>query len=186
MNEPKKPVGKKKLASVIGVASAAILLGVGNQTGFTERFEGMVLRGYLDPIGVLTKCAGDTYDVTLNKKYTLAECKESLEQGLVKHAEPVLKCAPYLKDKPFALAVAVDHNYHFGTFCGTSIDTAFKVGDYKTGCIRFNENAAGKPQWIYVKEKYDRVTREWSYKSLPGLVKRAAERRQICLLGIPK
>lgn len=186
MNEPKKPASKKKLASVVGASAAAILLGVGSQVGFTERFEGMVLRGYLDPIGIPTKCAGDTYDVTLNKKYTLEECKESLEQGLIKHAEPVLNCAPYLRDKPFALAASVDHNYHFGTFCGTSIDAAFKRGDYAEGCKRFNENAAGQPQWVFVKHKYDKASRTWSYKTLPGLVKRAAERRQLCLMGFNK
>jgi len=179
---PNKP-GKKTLAGVVGAGAAAILLGVGSQTGFTERFEGMVLTGYFDPIGVPTKCAGDTYNVKIGERYTLAECRESLEQGLIKHAEPVLKCAPYLRDKPFALAMAVDHNYHFGTFCGTSIDSAFKRGDYVTGCKRFNENAAGKPQWIYVKDKFDKATQTWSYKSLPGLIKRADARREVCMKG---
>lgn len=173
----------KTLASVIGASAAAILLGTANQTGFTERFEGMILTGYFDPIGVPTKCAGDTYDVEINKRYTLAECKVSLENGLIKHAEPVLKCAPYLREQPFALAMAVDHNYHFGTFCGTQIDQAFKRGDYVTGCKRFNEGPDGKPRWIYAKDKYDKTTKTWSYKTLPGLIKRAAARREVCMKG---
>ena len=53
----KKQPNKKTLAGVLGAGAAAILLGVAGQTGFTERFEGMVLRGYLDPIGVPTKLA---------------------------------------------------------------------------------------------------------------------------------
>lgn len=175
-----KPVNKKRLASVVGATAAAILIGVGSQVGFTERFEGMVLKGYKDPIGIPTKCAGDTYDVVLNKAYTLPECKESLERGLINHAEPVLKCAPYLKDKPYALAAAVDHNYHFGKFCGTSVDAAFKRGDYATGCKRFNENELGKPQWVYVKSAAG------GYRPLPGLVKRAAARRELCETGMPK
>lgn len=173
----------KTLAGVAGAAVATILIGAGSSVGFTERFEGMILTGYFDPIGVPTKCAGDTYDVVIGKRYSLAECKASLETGLIKHAEPVLKCAPYLKDKPFALAMAIDHNYHFGTFCGTSIDAAFKRGDYVTGCKRFNENAEGQPQWVYAKDKFDRVTKTWSYKTLPGLVKRAAARREVCMKG---
>lgn len=173
MNKP-----NKKLTDVIGASAAAILLGVGSQTGFTERFEGMVLYGYFDPIGVPTKCAGDTYDVEIGKRYTIEQCKESLEQGLIKHAEPVLKCAPYLKDKPFALAMAIDHNYHFGVFCGTSIDAAFRRGDYRTGCVRFNEKENGAPQWVFVKDG------NGGYKTLPGLVKRAAARREVCLKGV--
>lgn len=181
---------KKTLASTIGAAAAVILLGVGSQTGFTERFEGMVLWGYLDPIGVPTKCAGDTYNVVVGKRYTLEECKESLEQGLIKHAEPVLRCAPYLRQVgyPYALAAAVDHNYHFGTFCGTSIDREFKAGDYRTACARFNQKPNGSPQWIFVKDKWipakAGAAGYWTYKSLPGLVKRAAARRELCEKGL--
>jgi lysozyme len=175
MNKPKPT--KKKLAAVVGAAAATILLGTANETGFTERFEGWMLTGYFDPIGVPTKCAGDTYDVEIGKRYTEAECRESLEQGLIKHAEPVLKCAPYLKDKPFALAMAVDHNYHFGQFCGTSIDREFKAGNYRTACVRFNEKPSGSPQWVFVKDG------KGGFKTLPGLVKRAAARREVCLKG---
>jgi len=186
--ETENKQGKKTLAAVVGTGAAAILLGIGSQVGFTERFEGMVLRGYYDPIGVPTKCAGDTYNVQIDKRYTIEECRESLEQGLIKHAEPVLKCAPNLRTQgyPFALAAAVDHNYHFGTFCGTSIDSAFKRGDYATACKRFNERPNGTPQWVFVKDKFNRATQTWSYKTLPGLIKRAAARRELCEKGAAK
>lgn len=177
--------GKKTLAATVGAGAAAILLGIGSQTGFTERFEGMLLFGHLDPIGIPTKCAGDTYNVVVGKRYTLEECKQSLEQGLINHAEPVLRCAPYLRTVgyPFALAAAVDQNYHMGAFCGTSIEREFKAGNYATACARFNEKPSGEPQWIYVKDKYDKRTQSWSYKSLPGLVKRASARRELCSKG---
>ncbi|BCP56332.1 hypothetical protein K32_49490 [Kaistia sp. 32K] len=178
--------GQKTLAATIGAGATAILLGVGSQVGFTERFEGMVLRGYLDPIGIPTKCAGDTYNVTVGKRYSLEECKESLELGLIRHAEPVLRCAPHLKTigYPYFLAAAIDQNYHMGSFCGTSMDQAFKAGNYRVACVRFNEKPNGQPQWIYVKDKYNPVTKAWSYKSLPGLVTRAAARRELCEKGL--
>ena len=174
-NKPQPSIGKKTLASVVGAGVAAILLGSAGNTGFTEKFEGMVLRGYLDPVGIPTKCAGDTYDVVVGKRYSIEECRASLEQGLIKHAEPVLKCAPYLKDigYPFFLAAAIDQNYHTGQFCNTSMDREFRAGNYQTACIRFNERPDGKPQWIYAKGKV-----------LPGLVKRAAARRELCTLGL--
>lgn len=180
---------KKTLAATIGVAAAAILLGVSGEVGFTEKFEGMVLRGYLDPIGIPTKCAGDTYDVELGKRYTLSECKESLEQGLIKHAEPVLKCAPYLKSNSFFLAAATDHNYHMGKFCGTTMEKTFADGNYVDACKRFNTNPSGTPAWVFVKEekKYNGGKFVgYTYKTLPGLVKRASARRELCEMGLKK
>lgn len=187
-NDNRSHPGKKSLATTVGIAAASILLGVAGQTGFTERFEGMVLRGYLDPVGIPTKCAGDTYNVEVGKRYSLAECKKSLEDGLIKHAEPVLKCAPHLKDNPYFLASAVDHNYHFGRFCGTTIDKTFKSGDYVEACKRFNTNADGSPAWVFVKDKPIRDQSgkivSYTYKTLPGIIKRAAARRELCEKGL--
>lgn len=173
------PNQNKKLATVIGAAAAAILMGVGSQVGFTEKFEGMVLKGYRDPVGIPTKCAGDTYDVELGKRYTLQECKESLEKQLVAHAEPVLRCAPYLKERTFFLAAAVDHNYHTGRFCGSTLEKTFKAGDYVEACKRFNTNPDGSPAWIYAT---DQKTKQKIV--LGGLVKRASARRELCEKGL--
>lgn len=186
--ENKNPgLGKKSLVATVGVAAAGILMGVAGNIGFTERFEGMVLKGYKDPIGIPTKCAGDTYDVELGRKYTLAECKESLERQLVNHAEPVLKCAPYLKNNPFFLAAAVDHNYHFGRFCGTTIDKTFASGNYAEACKRFNTNSDGTPAWIFVKTPTKHENGKfigYTYSTLPGLVKRSQARRDLCEKGL--
>ena len=182
-----KRTGNRKLNTVIGAGAAAILIGVGSQVGFTERFEGMFLYGYYDPIGIPTKCAGDIYNVEIGKRYTKEECRVSLEQGLIKHAEPVLKCAPYLKDNPFFLAAAIDHNYNFGKFCGTTVDREFKAGNYVQACNRFNSNADGSLAWSFVKDKKivaadGKVT--YTYKTLPGLIKRAGARKELCIKGL--
>lgn len=184
MTEPaqKKPASKKTLAGVVGATAASILIGYGSNIGFTERFEGMVYTGYFDPIGIPTKCAGDTYDVEIGKRYTKAQCQESLEQGLIKHAEPVLRCTVGLEKHPFILAASVDHAYHFGpvAFCGSTIAKDINRGDYKSACRGFNQSATGAPQWQFVKDKLDKTTGKWTYKPLPGLVKRAAARRELC------
>lgn len=177
---------KKTLISTIGVGASVILLGIGNQLGFTERFEGMVLKGYSDPVGIPTKCAGDTYNVEIGKRYTMEECRESLEQGLLKHSEPVLRCAPELAGNKFFLAAAIDQAYNLGAanFCGTSIEKAFARGDNKTACKLFNTKLDGiTPAWVYVKDGKDE-NGNWKYKTLPGLVKRAAARRELCEMGL--
>ncbi len=178
--QSKNSTTKKTLAGVVGVAAAAILF------QFIPAKEGVVHRGYIDPIGIPTKCMGDTRDVVVGKIYTPAECLLSMESSLINHAEPVLKCTPGIKDKPLVLAAAVSFAYNLGAvaYCTSSIAQNFNKGDLATGCKRFNENAAGKPQYIYVKDKYDKVLKKWTYKSLPGLITRRAEERAMCEKGL--
>lgn len=186
-NPTPTPSNRKTLVATVGVVAAGIIMGTTPYFKGTEFYEGMVLRGYLDPIGIPTKCAGDTYGVEVGKRYTLQECKESLERQLVNHAEPVLKCAPYLRDKPFFLAAAVDHNYHMGKFCGTTMEKEFKAGNYVEACKRFNTNPSGTPAWVYVKDKKSYNNGAfigYTYKTLPGLVIRAKARRELCEKGL--
>ncbi len=177
---------KKTLVSTIGIGAAALLLGVGNHIGFTQRFEGFVLKGYLDPVGIPTKCIGDTYDVEVGKPYTNQECKESLERGLLQHSEIVLKCAPELAGNEFFLAASIDLAYNVGaeTFCNSSIEKAFAKGDNKNACKFFNTKIDGvTPAWVYVKDGKDSAG-NWKYKTLPGLIKRANARRELCEMGL--
>lgn len=92
-----------------------------------------------------------------------------LVQQLAIHGKRVLRDAPYLKGHPYALAASVDFDYNTGRFAGSSMDRAFRMGQWETGCKRFNENAAGQPQWVYA-----------AGEELPGLVRRAAARRALC------
>ncbi len=178
----KNSTSKKTLVSLVGVATAAILY------TFTPSFEGRVLGGYLDPVGIPTKCYGDTYNVIVGKAYTDAECKESLEKQLIAHAEPVLKCTPMIRNNIYFLAAAVDHAYQYGgpSYCGSSIAAEFNRGNFAVACKRFNENAEGKPQYIYVKQKFDKEANKWIYKTLPGLIRRSAARRELCEKGVLK
>jgi lysozyme len=160
---------KKTLAGVVGAAAAALLLTV------VPQFEGVVLRGYLDPVGIPTKCMGDTSDVVVGKRYSEAECRESLETQLIAHAEPVLKCTPGLKGRTYQLGAAVSFAYNIGTgaYCGSTTAKRFNAGDYRGACKAMNESDSGKQQWV---TSGGRV--------LPGLVKRRATERAICERGL--
>lgn len=169
----------KGLAATVGVGAAALLL------SYVPMFEGMVLRGYKDPIGIVTACAGHTKTAVFGRAYSRDECLVILEHDLIDHAKPVLKCSPILKDKPYQLAAATSFAFNFGTnaYCTSSIARAFNAGDFVTACKRFNENALGQPQWVSVKDKYVRQadgTYRWTYKVLPGLVKRRGVERAMC------
>ncbi len=163
------PSKNKTLAGCVGIACAALLVAV------VPKFEGTVLRGYLDPVGIPTKCMGDTDDVIIGKNYTTAECIASLDQQLIAHAEPVLSCTPTLQGHTYQLAAAVSFAYNIGSsaYCSSTAAKRFNAGDYRGACKAFNESDAGRPQWITAQGKV-----------LPGLVKRRAAERALCETGL--
>lgn len=151
------------VAATIGLSAAAILV------PFVAGHEGEVLQGYLDPVGVATKCYGDTNDVVAGKAYTQDECLQSLASQLVAHAEPVLVCAPGVASSPEMTAAFVSLAYNIGTsaFCRSTVVRLYKAGDYAGAC-------AAIEMWKYA-----------GGKALPGLVKRRADERRLCERGVP-
>ncbi|MBN3822366.1 lysozyme [Burkholderia sp. Ac-20384] len=158
-------VPRKTLVSVVGAAAAAILFSI------VPKFEGTKLFGYLDPVGIPTKCMGDTTNVVVGQRYSEAECRESLERQLIAHADPVLKCTPGLKGHTYQLAAAVSWAYNIGqsAYCGSTTAKRFNAGDWKGACRAMNEADNGRPQWVTA-----------GGRVLPGLVKRRAEERALC------
>lgn len=162
------------LVSLIGVP-AALLLAID-----VPKDEGIVLKGYRDPAGIATKCMGDTYDVTVGKRYTMAECTESTAKQLLAHAAPVMKCAPSLRHAaPEAIYASVSYAYNAGPgrFCrdwrnrkGVVIHRAagplFEAGKWRDGCL-----ALGRPTTA-------------GGKVYPGLVKRRKKEVAACLEGL--
>ncbi|SEU36096.1 lysozyme [Burkholderia cepacia] len=158
-------VPKKTLASVVGAAAAALLFSM------VPKFEGLELVARPDPIGIITACNGDTKDVHAGQRFTPAECHARLEQRLIEHAEPVLKCTPGLKGHTNQLAAAVSFAYNVGAtaYCGSTTAKRFNAGDWKGACRAMNEADNGRPQWVTA-----------GGRVLPGLVKRRAEERALC------
>jgi lysozyme len=85
---------KTKLIATVGAGCCAILL------NYVPQFEGTILRGYKDPIGIVTACTGHTKTAVLGRPYTPAECEELLQVDLIKHAKPVL-VRPIRSPPPF-------------------------------------------------------------------------------------
>lgn len=150
--------GNKTLKATVGAGVAAVLL------AYVPDFEGVILRGYKDPIGIVTACAGHTKTAMLGRPYTPAECLVLLERDLVEHAEPVLACTPSLKDKPGPLAGAVSLAFNIGTgaYCRSTAARRFNAGDIAGGCKAFE-------MWTKA-----------GGRVLPGLVKRRAIERAMC------
>ena len=94
-------MGKIKYRKIPGkvAASAALiaLLGAGVaalSVDMIADFEGYVPEAYQYPVGIWTKCFGDTADVVPGARYTFDQYLNSLNAAVYAHAGPVLRCVP--------------------------------------------------------------------------------------------
>lgn len=159
-------IGKVRLVGCVGAICTATLLTC------VPMFEGTVDHSYRDPVGIVTSCTGHTGpELKVGQKFTKEQCQEQLIADLLKHAEPVLKCTPGLKDQPYRLAASVSFAFNEGVtaYCDGPIGRHFRAGDYEGGCRNFNESDTGRPQYITADGKV-----------LAGLVRRRAYERAMC------
>ena len=147
----------RPLHASVGAAGAALLL------FHVPQFEGMVLRGYKDPIGIVTACAGHTKTAVLGKPYTRDECEALLVQDLSEHAEGVFSCvtAP-MTVWEVAAFTSFTYNVGVSAFCGSTLVRKFNDGNAAGACAELS-------RWTKA-----------GGQELPGLVKRRAIERAMC------
>lgn len=128
-NPPNRPASKS-LVGLVGATAATLI------TLTVTQWEGTVTRGYLDPIGIPTKCTGDTTNVVVGRYYSDLECRASLDKQLLAHAGPVVACTPGLNGRPYETAASVSLAYNIGTagFCKSTAARLFNARDYRGGC----------------------------------------------------
>lgn len=136
--------------------------------------EGLRQYAYYDPPGVLTVCYGSTTNVERGKKYSLAECKARLDAEMLAAVETVDRCVPSAPES--VLAAFSDAVYNLGPTiaCDTRKSTAARnlaAKDWAGACDQL-------PRWN--KARVAGVAVE-----LPGLTKRRAAERDVCLSGLP-
>jgi len=181
-----KPVGKKTLAGVIGSVAAAAALFVlvpkeesgrtvtatvnADQSVTVQHVAGkQYLKAYLDIVRVPTACDGITKGVRMGQTFTPAQCNQMLEEELIAHAEPIIRCIPKLHGRTNQVIAAVSLSYNIGTagFCKSSIAKLWNAGQWRAGCERFA------------------LFRMAGGRVVQGLVNRRARERAICLTGLP-
>lgn len=124
-------------------------------------FEGLVLRPYRDPVGILTVCYGET--AAEMRRYSPAECRDLLEQSARKHAADIEPCLPGgLPERVYAASVSFAYNVGAQAFCGSTMARKLRAGDLPGACAELS-------RWVYAKGQL-----------LPGLVKRRAAERAMC------
>lgn len=145
---------RKVPGKIVAGAALVALLGAGAANLTLETvadFEGYVPEAYQDPVGIWTKCWGDTYDVTPGATYTFDECVRSLNKQVLKHAKPVMECVPELRERDDlvkASFVSMAYNVGVNGFCKSSVARKANAGDWRGACERIGQiykTAGGKP-----------------------------------------
>lgn len=156
------------LTAIVGALAASVLY------VSIPADEGMVYVGYLDIARIPTKCAGDTSDVVVGKRYSPEECRASLDRQLVAHAKPVMECVPQLKaaGRDYQRAASVSLAYNIGTraFCNSTAAKRFRAGDWRGGCDAFLP--------------WDKARVKGVLRPVKGLTLRRQRERAMCLRGL--
>lgn len=151
-----------------------IALAIAAATAIAVPAEGLRQYAYYDPPGILTVCWGSTTNVVANRHYSVEECRERLEIDMLRAVETVEGCRPGLPGP--VLAAFSDAVFNIGprVACDLKASTAarlLKEGRYREACdqlLRWNKaKVAGQ------------------LVELPGLTKRRAKERELCLTGAP-
>ena len=156
-------VPQSRLGRSAGVAAIAVVL-VGG-------FEGMKTVAYLDPVGIPTHCFGETRGVKLGDVATPDQCKAMLRNRLEEDSAGIDRCLPPdVPDPSYIAFLSAAYNIGVPAFCSSSMAKRTRAGDLEGGC-----NAL--PLW-------DKVTIHGVKVALPGLTRRRAEERALCLTGV--
>jgi lysozyme len=152
-------VSRLKTGAVITVTLVALIGG----------FEGLRLAAYRDPVGIPTICFGETKGVKMGQKKTREECDAMLVESMREHEKGMLKCIKNpdaLKDGAYGAFLSFTYNVGVGAFCKSTLAKKVNAGDVRGAC---NELM-----------KWDKA----KGIRLPGLTRRRAEERQLCMRGL--
>lgn len=119
-------VGAKVAAGLSAATISAAAVFVGN-------FEGMRTRPYVDPVGILTVCFGETEGVKPTDRYTPQQCREMLEARLPDYWEPVREClgndTEEMPDTRKIALISFTYNVGGSAFCKSTLLRKLKAGD---------------------------------------------------------
>ena len=135
--------------------------------------EGLRQWAYLDPPGIPTICFGSTTGVKMGDFRTVPECKALLTKEMSDVITFVDACRPGLPIP--VLAAFSDAAYNLGpkVACDDARSTAarmLRAGDYGGACNQLT--------------RWDKASIAGVTVALPGLTKRRAIERELCLTGV--
>ena len=148
--------------SALGLSAALALTG-----GTIAVHEGYVPGTYVDPVGIITACFGHTSQrLTLGMEMSEQDCLMLLADDLTRHNEQLLQAVTVqLSEREHAAYLSFHYNVGGGNFRSSTLLRHLNAGRRVAACNEL-------PRWVYAKGI-----------KLPGLVKRRADERDLCLKG---
>lgn len=134
--------------------------------------EGLRQVAYRDPVGIPTICFGSTKGVRMGDTATVEQCREMLTREMLEAVERVDRCQPGLPLE--VLAAFSDAAYNVGSVvaCDTGRSTAARL-------LAARQWRAACEQLL----RWDKARVAGVMVTLPGLTKRRAAEREVCLRG---
>lgn len=129
-------------------------------------FEGLRTIAYRDPVGIPTICFGETRNVHMLDVKTKEECKDMLIVRLGEFEDGVRKCLKYpslIPDGAYIASISFAYNVGVKAFCNSTMRMKLDAGDIVGACNEL-------PKWVKARGF-----------TLPGLVRRRAAEKEICL-----
>ncbi len=141
-------------------------------TAIAAPAEGLRTMAYRDPVGIPTICFGSTKGVKLGDTATPEQCRQLLTAEMLESVDQVDRCVPGLP--PHVAAAFADAAYNLGPtiVCDRTRSTAARL----LAAGRLIEACRELPKW-------DKARVAGMLVALPGLTKRRAAERDLCLNG---
>lgn len=134
-------------------------------------FEGLRTAAYMDPVGIPTICFGETRGVHMGDTASVASCKAMLGNRLIEFSAGVDRCLTRrVPDKPYVAFVSMAYNVGVGAFCGSTVARKANDGDVSGACNAITAWDKARVAGVLV--------------ALPGLTKRRAAERDLCMEGV--
>lgn len=155
---------------IAGAASAAVV--VAATAGGVAYFEGVIPHTYRDPVGIPTACAGETGPhIQMGQTYTLDQCMVLLDASLARHWRGLERCiVGELTMQEAAAVLSWTYNVGVGAACGSTL-------------VRMINRGAPAEAWCQQLTRWTKARKLGVVIELPGLVKRRAAERSMCLTG---
>lgn len=153
---------------VVGAASAAAVIAAGS----VAYFEGVIPHTYVDPVGIPTACAGETGPhIQIGQTYSIDQCMTMLDASLARHWRGLERCiVGELTMQEAAAILSWTYNVGVGAACGSTL-------------VRMINRGAPAEAWCQQLTRWTKARKLGVVIELPGLVKRRAAERSMCLTG---
>lgn len=134
-------------------------------------FEGLRTVAYPDVGMIPTICFGETRGVKMGDTATPEQCKQMLGNSLDEFSKAVDRCVVgNVPDAAYAAFLSLSYNIGPAAFCMSTVARRANAGDMAGACEAIT--------------MWDKVTVGGVRVKLPGLARRRAEEKKLCLEGL--